>query len=528
MSGDSNIGAWIQFAKLTAAAGEMALFPYIKGVAGCVATILEVIEQAGKNNEDLQDLAESIGTTIQIIKETVEAHSDMSATRFRDIGEPHIPELLFRYLESLIGELDTSRRNVKSKRITQFLTTKKVSGVIDGYKQRVNDIRVNYLVLVTTDSRLVMSEMHDGLGATVESQAHSIRSEIHSSGDIQREHVTQIYERLQNPTGYYKGQLFLGDIYITNPVSPSRGDSALEYQDRYGTVECSSTAKIIRVYQHSPTNEEAILERFNVTADAFINIKHPNIAQIFGICRSLNFPAIVFHGSTQIPFDDYERNLTAKQIIPFYLQLFYDLESVAEYLSRHSISGSITVPLPYTRTQTYLGEIYLCPSNESLDSWIGQASQLESSICSKGHVEDDELSLIVHGDMAFKFFIDPVMYDSFCLCDTFMAKDHRTLLLSIRAPSIEHQTNKMSFPVFMWYDGDLELSAVEVEESFGVVVEIKQYSCGMSLSKTVLTTIHKLNANYGFDPGRGGADVCEYFGWPLMEIWDISTGDWAP
>ncbi len=44
MSGDSNIGAWIQFAKLTAAAGEMAPFPYIKGVAGCIATILEVIE----------------------------------------------------------------------------------------------------------------------------------------------------------------------------------------------------------------------------------------------------------------------------------------------------------------------------------------------------------------------------------------------------------------------------------------------------------------------------------------------------
>ena len=44
MSGDSNIGAWIQFAKLTAAAGEMAPFPYIKGVAGCIATILEVVE----------------------------------------------------------------------------------------------------------------------------------------------------------------------------------------------------------------------------------------------------------------------------------------------------------------------------------------------------------------------------------------------------------------------------------------------------------------------------------------------------
>ncbi|KAK0193256.1 hypothetical protein F5146DRAFT_1133924 [Armillaria mellea] len=304
MSGDSNIGAWIQFAKLTAAAGEMAPFPYIKGVAGCVATILEVIEQAGKNNEDLQDLAESIGTTIRIIKETVEAHGDTSATRFRDVCVD-----LQTYLESLIAELDTTRRKMKCKRIMQFLTTKKVSGVIDGYKQRVNDIRANHLVLVTTDSRLAISQMHDALNAT-------------------REHATRIYGRLQNPTGYYKGQvreLFPGDIYITKPVSPSRGDSALEYQDRYGTVECSSTAKIIRVYQHSPDNDEDILKRFDEVAEALIDLKHPNIAQIFGICRSPNFRAIVFHGSTQISFHDYESNLTAKQIIPFYIQLVKQL-----------------------------------------------------------------------------------------------------------------------------------------------------------------------------------------------------------
>ncbi len=44
MSGDSNIGAWVQFAKLTEAAGETAPFPYIKSVAGCIVTILEIIE----------------------------------------------------------------------------------------------------------------------------------------------------------------------------------------------------------------------------------------------------------------------------------------------------------------------------------------------------------------------------------------------------------------------------------------------------------------------------------------------------
>ncbi|SJK99362.1 uncharacterized protein ARMOST_02657 [Armillaria ostoyae] len=139
MSGDSNIGAWIQFAKLTTAAGELAPFPYIKGVAGCIVTILEVIELAGKNNEVLRNFAESIGTTIRIIRETVEAHGDTSAERFRDVCED-----LQKYLESLIAELSTTRRKLTS--ITRFLTTKKVSGVIDGYKRRVYRIKADHLI----------------------------------------------------------------------------------------------------------------------------------------------------------------------------------------------------------------------------------------------------------------------------------------------------------------------------------------------------------------------------------------------
>ncbi|KAK0430548.1 hypothetical protein EV421DRAFT_1912754 [Armillaria borealis] len=49
-----DIDKWIQIAKFTTTVGEMVPFPYIKGAAGCVATILEAIEKAGKNDEDLQ------------------------------------------------------------------------------------------------------------------------------------------------------------------------------------------------------------------------------------------------------------------------------------------------------------------------------------------------------------------------------------------------------------------------------------------------------------------------------------------
>lgn len=105
-----------------------------------------------------------------------------------------------------------------------------------------------------------------------------------------------------------------------------------------------------------------------------------------------------------------------------------------------------------------------------------------------------------------------------------MAEDHHMLSLSISAPSIEHQTNKVSWPVFTWYDGDSEMSSFDVEDIFGVEICIKGRSWMPPVSKTVLSTVHKLNADYNFDSARGGADVCEYFGWSFMEILDVSTG----
>ncbi|PBL04534.1 hypothetical protein ARMGADRAFT_1022931 [Armillaria gallica] len=87
----------------------------------------------------------------------------------------------------------------------------------------------------------------------------------------------------------------------------------------------------------------------------------------------------------------------------------------------------------------------------------------------------------------------------------------------------------MSWPVFTWYDADSEISSVEVEEVFSINLKVSVYSPVLQpTSKTVLTTIPELNANHGFDPVQGGADVCKYFGWPLMEILNGSTGGWMP
>ncbi len=96
----SSIDSCLRIAKLTAAAGEFAPFPFIKGAAQCVVVVLEAIEvcryfsllstltrvqNAGKNEKDLQELAERIVTTLVVIRETVIKYGPTSASCFKDI-----------------------------------------------------------------------------------------------------------------------------------------------------------------------------------------------------------------------------------------------------------------------------------------------------------------------------------------------------------------------------------------------------------------------------------------------------------
>ncbi|KAK0239404.1 hypothetical protein EDD85DRAFT_949258 [Armillaria nabsnona] len=85
MSRYPDIDACIQAARLTAAAGEMAPFPFIKGAAQCVVLVLEMIDRAAKNKSDLQELAESIVNTLVAVRDTVVEHGPTSALHFQNI-----------------------------------------------------------------------------------------------------------------------------------------------------------------------------------------------------------------------------------------------------------------------------------------------------------------------------------------------------------------------------------------------------------------------------------------------------------
>ncbi len=93
-------------------------------------------------------------------------------------------------------------------------------------------------------------------------------------------------------------------------------------------------------------------------------------------------------------------------------------------------------------------------------------------------------------------------------------------------PVIDYETNTIkSWPI-------VSCSRVcgidSLEEEDILTIDVTGYEMqtqwGFLPGHVARSTIPELNAEHGFDPARDGTDVCEYFGWPLLEICDSSTG----
>ncbi|KAK0227482.1 hypothetical protein EDD85DRAFT_975149 [Armillaria nabsnona] len=316
----SGIDSCLKIAKLTAAAGEMAPFPFIKGAAQFVS--------AAKNRQDLQDLAESIVTTLVVVRDTIIDHGPTSALCFKDIC------LDFQtYLDNLLSKLN---KETRLRGIRRLLKAKKISDDISAYRQRVQAAKEDFLIRTTTMTRLVLSDVHDEvttgfstLNGSVAASERNITStiednieEIRTWGARQSEDIQKLSARLQGSRQWdiYKGKVWdiiPGDIRIIKRATASFC-CTVTYKDSYCTIGNSNTWKIIREYQAPGDNGEDPMKQLDQAFDLLMKQRHPNLPQIFGVCRSPDFPAIIFHGTTRVPLHHYLHGLSATRFIQFF------------------------------------------------------------------------------------------------------------------------------------------------------------------------------------------------------------------
>ncbi|PBK83434.1 hypothetical protein ARMGADRAFT_669555 [Armillaria gallica] len=264
-----------------------------------------------------------------------------------------------RYLTDLTFQLTSTRR--KSRGIKRLLKTKNVSDAIKSYQERVCAIKGDFLIRTAIDSRFVISDIKNGLKTNTDalasaietSQRHTVSDidkntgriceEIGTWGVLQSQKADKLSADVQTlkERGSYKGfvrDILPGDIYLGELLPSSDGlgppgDTAA-FSDYHADVD--NVPKIVRVYQR--LNEKDVMKQFYIDVERLISLKHQNIAQIFGVCRSPDFPAIILHGTTRDTIRNHHTSLTAIQLLRFYTQLFTDLELTSDYLEGFTTS----------------------------------------------------------------------------------------------------------------------------------------------------------------------------------------------
>ncbi|KAJ6543526.1 P-loop containing nucleoside triphosphate hydrolase protein [Mycena vulgaris] len=100
------LAASLTTAKVTAAGAECIPFPYVKGVFGTVVVILETVEKAKRNRDDLKELCGDSVEIIKIIQEQLVAHRDTGALKFKGLCEDlaSVLEGVFQSIKQLLTE----------------------------------------------------------------------------------------------------------------------------------------------------------------------------------------------------------------------------------------------------------------------------------------------------------------------------------------------------------------------------------------------------------------------------------------
>ncbi|PBK83464.1 hypothetical protein ARMGADRAFT_670763 [Armillaria gallica] len=171
-------------------------------------------------------------------------------------------------------------------------------------------------------------------------------------------------------------------------------------------------------------------------------------------------------------------------------------------------------------------------SRQMVRSLFAQAPRLSSSTSQNNvrGIDPRVQDMKYIGDVSFSLHIMPCFPDPFQLLDTFMADSEYALFalsLTVCEPRLDSQSNKISWPIIHWFcDLNLsnEISVEEAEALFGIKVSLCAYARQYRVPKKTFSTSVEINTMCGFDPALEGADICEYFDLPRMEIFENSVG----
>ncbi|KAK0450470.1 uncharacterized protein EV420DRAFT_1561967 [Desarmillaria tabescens] len=145
----SALNASLQVANIVEASG----IPYVENLAKLAVAVIELLEKKGKNREDVKELCESINNTVAVIQTLVAKHGERGAAYFKGICSEMI-----EYLSGMSHDLQDMQG--KHRGIKGIFNVNKIQDKIKGYKRRVDDLKMDFLIHTTGDIMLMLTEIN--------------------------------------------------------------------------------------------------------------------------------------------------------------------------------------------------------------------------------------------------------------------------------------------------------------------------------------------------------------------------------
>ncbi|KAJ7892911.1 hypothetical protein B0H14DRAFT_961043 [Mycena olivaceomarginata] len=309
--------------------GSCVPFPYVNTALSAGLVLLELIET-------VKYLAESVVTTMKLLREEVDSHPITENTKFHRVCEEFTG-----HLTQLSKDLESMSGNWSSSKFRKYLNSRNVREEIALFTRRVNDLRADTTLIAATGARMDV--------ATVKSMVSEVQrrldarpsTTIGSSDSLKQElaHFEEDYHALK-----------LGDIHLEFGTARTGGFPEIDFGGR-GTIRSGWTdykatvngcIRTARVYQGSNSTKVRTFipsllgahltgtKSCGKTFCRFWLIAHlsPHLPQLFGFCSSSRLRALVFHGEYRT-LDEYAATLSsARDIVDWELSLVLDSSCV--------------------------------------------------------------------------------------------------------------------------------------------------------------------------------------------------------
>ncbi|KAJ7446588.1 hypothetical protein FB451DRAFT_1188678 [Mycena latifolia] len=162
----TNSDSSLTTAKAVTAGAECLPFPYAKGVFGTVVIILETVEKIKKNRDNLKELCGNIMEISRIIKDQLSSHGTTAAKKFKGLCEDF--ERVLQGVLKAVKQLHTEPRGF-SGRFREVMRLSSTAEEISGYRTKIQELRLNFLLMAAIDTNLQVSKSLAALSRTVPS-----------------------------------------------------------------------------------------------------------------------------------------------------------------------------------------------------------------------------------------------------------------------------------------------------------------------------------------------------------------------